>query len=367
MSYPNPNWPQQPQQPRPNDPFSPFQPQGGGFYPPPPSGGGPRPMVVLGFLGAGAALLALLCCGGVVYLVQPPKVSAAARQPFDYSSVPVPPLPDREEPDELEPGVLHYEISLGEAGGFYSTPGHGGYMYLYLPRGEHAPGSLPCILITAAGSTGLAGMEVFDEDEPEHVPYVKAGYAVLAYEMDGPDYTDDDDIGGMREPYEAFRASRAGLVNARNALEYALAKVPEVDRKHIYAAGHSSAATHALLFAEHEPRLAGVLAYAPAVDLPKWFGARLRVLSFFLPGVADFVTQSSPSTHVERLKCPTFLFHAEDDSNCPIADSRWLAERLKAQGTDVTLVTVPTGEHYDSMIEEGIPAGIGWLRERTGK
>lgn len=364
MSYPNPNWPQQPQQ---NSPFSPFQQQtGGGFYPPPPQKSGGSWLVVLAFLGAGALLLGVLCCGGIAYVAQPPRVSAAARQPFDYSGVPLPPLPDRPEPDDHIPGVLHYEILLGdEAGGFYDTPGHGGYLYLYLPPGEHAPGSLPCILITAAGSTLLAGMEVVDGDEPEHIPYVQAGYAVLAYELDGPDYTDEDDIRAMREPYEAFRDSRAGLVNARNALEYVLAKVPEVNPKQIYAAGHSSAATHALLFAAHEPRLAGVIAYAPAVDLPKWFGPRLRVFSFFLPGVADFITQSSPSTHIERLKCPTFLFQAEDDSVCELADTKSFADRLKAQGTDVTLVTVPTGDHYDAMIDEGIPGGIGWLREQA--
>jgi dipeptidyl aminopeptidase/acylaminoacyl peptidase len=109
------------------------------------------------------------------------------------------------------------------------------------------------------------------------------------------------------------------------------------------------------------------MAYAPECDLPKWFGPRLRVLSFFLPGVADFVTQSSPSTHISRLKCPTLLFHAEDDTTCDIADTQKFADQLKAQGTDVTLVTVPTGEHYQSMIDEGIPAGIRWLRERTGK
>jgi pimeloyl-ACP methyl ester carboxylesterase len=83
-----------------------------------------------------------------------------------------------------------------------------------------------------------------------------------------------------------------------------------------------------------------------------------------MPGVVDFVTQSSPTTHAAQLKCPTFLFHAQDDSNCPIADTNAFAEQLKRQGTDVKYVTVPSGEHYDSMINEGIPAGIEWLKER---
>ncbi len=59
--------------------------------------------------------------------------------------------------------------------------------------------------------------------------------------------------------YEAFRAADAGLINARNALEYTLAKVPEVNAKQLFSVGHSSAGTLALLFAEHEPRLQAAL------------------------------------------------------------------------------------------------------------
>jgi dipeptidyl aminopeptidase/acylaminoacyl peptidase len=255
-------------------------------------------------------------------------------------------------------------VAIGDAdGGFYEQPGHGGYMYLYLPPGEHAPQSLPCILIAPAGSTLLAGMDLGNGDEPEHIPYVKAGCAVLAYELDGPCY-DDSDVDELRDAYQAFRDARAGLVNGRNALEYVLAKMPEVDPARIYAAGHSSAATQALLLAAHEPRLAGVIAYAPATNLPKRMGPQMPLFRFVLPGVVDFVTQSSPSTHVAAIKKPVFLFHAEDDSNCPIADTRAFADKLKAQGTDVKLVTVATGDHYDSMIDEGIPAAIEWLRER---
>jgi dienelactone hydrolase len=343
-----------------------YQAPGGGFYGPPPkkSGGGSSLLIILGVIGAGAALLFVVCCGGIMYLGRPPVASAAAKQPFMYAEVPPPDFPDRSESKELEPGVTQYIIELGEDdGGFYETPGHGGYLYLYLPTGEHPPKSLPCILIAPAGSTMLAGMDLVEEDEPEHIPYVKAGCVVLSYELDGPCF-DDTDIDEQREAFEAFKESRAGLVNARNALEFVLAKVPEVDPARIYAAGHSSAATHALLFAQHEPRLAGVMAYAPACDLPKRMKPQLAIFRFIMPGVVDFATQSSPSTHAERLKCPTFLFHAQNDDTCEFADTSALAEKLKRQGTDVNFVSIPSGEHYESMINEGIPAGIEWLKQR---
>ena len=310
--------------------------------------------------GGGILLLVLLCCGGVAYIASPPAASAAAQQPFTFSDVAFPAFPERGELSVVAPQVQAVSISLGSEGGFYSAPGMGGKMILYLPPGDHAQKSLPCILITGAGSDLLSGMTLSDEDEPEHLPYVQAGFAVLAYELDGPS-SDDDGDDSMQRSFEAFRASRAGLVNARNALEYVLQKVPEVNPNKVFAAGHSSAATHALLFAEHEPRLAGVIAYAPAVNLPKRFGFLLRALATEIPAVVDFAAQSSPHTHRERLKCPTFLFHAEDDSTCPIAETKTLSRQLKKQGTDVTLVTVKTGDHYDSMIDEGIPAAIQWL------
>jgi dienelactone hydrolase len=339
------------------------------FYPPPPqkSSGGKGIWIALAVGGGGLVVVLVACCGFIGWLVQPATASAAAKKPFSYADVPLPPFPDRGEPDNSEPGVIWHEIFLGDEGGFYDPPGHGGYMYLYLPEGQHQPKSLPCILHTGAGTTLLQGVELEGEgNPPEYIPYVKAGYAVLLYDMDGPVY-DDEDVEEMREAFQAFKGSRAGLVNARNAIEFLLAKVPEVNPAQIYSSGHSSAATHALLLAEHEPRLAGVIAYAPAVDLPKWFAPRLGVLRLLMPGVVDFVTQSSPSTHVSRLKCPTFLFQAEDDSICDVAETQIFADQLKAQGTDVTFIRVPTGDHYDAMVNEGLPAGVKWLQEHAKK
>lgn len=339
------------------------------FYPPPPRPSGPNwLLIILGVMGGGVLLVGLACCGGVAFLAQPPKASAQAKVPFSVAEIPPPFFPERGAAEEYQPEIIRHTVMLGgQTGGYYSAPGHGGYLYVYLPPGEHAPASLPCVLICGAGSDLLSGMSLGEGDVPEHLPYVQAGCAVLAYELDGPNSNEDVDPDAMRKAFEAFAASRAGLVNGRNALEYVLAKVPEVDPSQIYAAGHSSAATHALLFAEHEPQLAGVIAYAPAIYLPERFEETMgmRLVSILVPGSVDFVTKSDPATHIAQLKCPALLFHAEDDGNCPIESTRKFADQLQQQGTDVTLITVPTGDHYKSMINEGIPAGIRWLRERA--
>jgi dienelactone hydrolase len=341
----------------------------GPYGPPPPKNSGPNwVLIILGVLGGGAILVVAACCGGIMWLGSPPKASPQASQPFEVISVSPPPFPERGlNRTTLEPGITREEVSFGARGGFYNPPGNGGILWIYLPEGQHAPGSLPCILICGAGSTLLEGMSLTDRDAdgdgdvPEHLPYVKAGFAVVAYEIDGPGDSDDNP-----RAYDAFRQSRAGLVNARNALEYVLAKVPEVNSKQIYSAGHSSAGTMSLLFAEHEPRLAGCIAYAPCTDVPA-FIVRIRTLSFTHQGIADFVVQSSPNTHESRLNCPVFLFHAEDDGNVDVEETEEFAARLKQRGRDVTLKIVPTGDHYDSMIDEGIPAAIQWLKTKTNK
>ncbi len=331
----------------------------GAYGPPPPKNSGPNwVLIILGILGGGGILFAAACCGGIFWLASPPKASVQASQPFEVVTVPLPAFPDRGlNRHTMEAGVTREEVSFGARDGFYSPPGHGGILWIYLPEGQHPPGSLPCVLICGAGSTLVQGMSLGDSDVPEHLPYARAGIAVVAYELDGP-----GERGGMEtRPYETFKQSRAGLVNARNALEYTLAKIPEVNPSRIYSAGHSSAGTMALLFAEHEPRLAGCLAYAPCCDMQRQYpGMRLRVHSGALPGLADFVVQSSPRTHESRLNCPLFLFYAQDDYGA--ADLPDFADRLKQQGKDVTFVVVPAGGHYDSMIREGVPKGIEWIK-----
>lgn len=375
-----------------NDPLfggrNPFAPQAPGGFSPPPSYGGPsggqpgwqepnRPKgsntvwIVLGLVGLLFAGAFVVCCGGVAWLGSVPKPSAAAKQPFDLAAIPIPPLPAMREPlPSPAAGVELFMIPWNDQeGGYYATPGHGGYLYLYLPSGTHVPRSLPCVIIAGAGSTLMHGMDLLideDGDMPEHLPYVQAGFAVLAYELDGPDNLDSDDA--EARAYKAFRASCAGLVNARNALEYLLAKVPEVNPNQIYAAGHSSAGTAALLFAEHEPRITGVLAYAPCTDVETFQQAGLiRLQSLVMPGLIDFLCQSSPKTHVGRLKQPVFLFHTQDDDMSPFHKSREFVQMLQAQGTEVTFEIAPTGEHYDAMLDEGLPKGIDWLKQRTGK
>lgn len=255
---------------------------------------------------------------------------------------------------EIEPGIRSCEVFLPRAGGVRR-------LWIYLPARPSGK-KLPCVLIAPAGSHLFDGASLGDGSRPEHLPYARAGFAVVAYEVDGdlPEHASGREV---LTAARAFREADAGLVNAREALSYALARIPGIDPHRLYTAGHSSAATLSLLVAENEPRVTACIAYAPVCDVPARLGERLLgALSRAIPGYEGFIERRSPQAGVARLRCPVFLFHADDDANVPTREVARFAAALRRTNPRVALVRVSTGNHYRSMIQQGIPRAIDWLR-----
>ncbi|HVV99346.1 MAG TPA: prolyl oligopeptidase family serine peptidase [Planctomycetaceae bacterium] len=285
--------------------------------------------------------------------------AADAGEPFPVATIPVPLMPKFEQKHGLQ--------ITGYSGDDLRVPGALTSLHVHMPPGDYEDHSLPCVLIAPAGSNLLTGMHETMDDHVEQMPYLNAGYVVVGYSLDGavsPNASDQD----MAFAYSHFAGACAGLVNARNALEFVLARIPSVDPERIYVAGHSSAGTLALLFAEHEPRIKGCIAYAPAADVETRLAPVLndRNSVRLLKGVQAFAKRSSPKTHAARMNCPVFLFHARDDSNVPISDTRAFAQLLQTSGKQAVMFEVATGDHYDSMIQQGIPQGIAWLQTLPG-
>jgi predicted Zn finger-like uncharacterized protein len=320
----------------------------------------------------GAAATGLLCCGGIFLflggLMSPPVASAAAGEPFPVETVRAPAFPEIANPQILQDGaILIYQIDLGTVNPGNSQPAGRMKLRVYLPGGEHAERSLGGVLVGPAGTNLMTGNDLDDASyHTETLPYAQAGYAAIAYSLDGPVPAGADASSGpvLVNCYRDFSAAFAGLANARLALEFVLARLPQIDPQRIFAAGHSSAGTLALLFAEHEPRLKGCIAYAPAVDIESHLSVMTRIplLRDQLPGLVDFAKRSSPKTHLARLKCPVFLFWALDD---PLEGGDALTEfggELTRLGRKVTIKTVPTGGHFEPMVNPGISLAIEWLR-----
>lgn len=318
--------------------------------------------LILGYLQVAAIIGVCTLAAAGAY--QGMKDQRDAAKPWAMAAIPVrqfPPLPAMRSLGTT--GVKVGQVRLRDGSGPAATMA----MRLYLPAGAHTDGSLSCVLVAPAGTNLLSGADL-DEEGPaayhdECLPYAEKGIAAVLYSLDGNAPEDGASTAETTKAYEAFRAAKGGLANARNALEFVLARMPEVDPSRIYAAGHSSAGTVALLFAAHEPRLAGCLAYAPVADVEA-FHQDLRANPFSgiaFPGVNLFIRQSSPMTHAGRFTKPILLFHAADDERVSSEDLTRFANAVKAKGGSVKLEQVPTGGHYDAMIDLGIPAGIRFI------
>jgi dipeptidyl aminopeptidase/acylaminoacyl peptidase len=162
------------------------------------------------------------------------------------------------------------------------------------------------------------------------------------------------------EPYtKAYIEADGGLVNGRVAIDYALENLPEVDPDRLYACGHSSAGGQALALSWEDKRIRACCAYDSSIDIVRWWDN--PAMAFLIPDLPDFATRKSALVHAEDFRCPVLIFHAEDDSVVPFHDAERLCEKLHQFGKDVTFEHVPTGDHYDGMIQDGIPDGIKFM------
>lgn len=237
------------------------------------------------------------------------------------------------------------------------TVREGRRLWLYVPC-DRAPHAL--VVVPPAGSNLISGMSLSEGDRPEHLPYARAGFAVVSFDIAGAIESDEPEA--FYEAIVAFVRDRAGLLSARTALDWALAEVPSLDSQRIYAAGHSSAATLVLLLGAVEERIRAVAAFAPVTDLETHFAEVLPELEPVFTQIREFVQAISPVRHAQLLaQMPVFLFHGLDDEIASPRESEALFQAMTGRNAHSVHVTT-RGDHYQPMIDEGIPRAIAWLK-----
>lgn len=260
-------------------------------------------------------------------------------------------LPPDPPPRLIEAKVRFHQVTLSK---FAEHP----RLWVYEPVDDHRVH--PCIFIAAAGSPLITGMSLSEGDQAEHLPYARAGFTVVAYDVSGQ--------GAPADPIASklFAKRRLGIDNGKAAIDAALAH-EAIDPLRLYAVGHSSAATLALQLAADDSRIRGCVAFAPVTDEQKWVDmVAMSQVQVNAPNMPALIAQYSPMANIENLRCPVMLFTASDDKTVPTSTVETYADKLKAVNHDVSLVSVTSGGHYDSMIKKGIPAAIEWLqRSRT--
>jgi dipeptidyl aminopeptidase/acylaminoacyl peptidase len=233
-------------------------------------------------------------------------------------------------------------------------------VWIYRPAST-ATGPRPVILIASAGTPLIWGMKLGDGDRAEHLPWAERGYLVVAYSIDG--HVDNPQNTRMiRAGIRAYLRAHAGLDNARAALKLALASEPRADPTRVYAVGHSSAATLALRAGTELPQIKAIIAFNPITDVEARVAAFRQELRQIDRGAMTILRDSSPMEHVAALRAkPVFLFHSITDEAVPVAESARLALAMKPHADATRVVLVPAGDHYHSMLEQGIPAAMAWL------
>jgi dipeptidyl aminopeptidase/acylaminoacyl peptidase len=255
---------------------------------------------------------------------------------------------------EIQPGVYFYKTSYTGENGVATN------LYVYLPKARK--GDVPAVVVAAAGAPAFAGKSLETGDQLEHIPYAQAGFIVVGYETDGA-YDESKGQLGMIAAARKFKESDSGLKNGQSAVEYAT-RLSGVKEDCIFTAGHSSAGTMALRVAQADPRVKACVAYAPAVEVVERLQPQMKLLNTVIPGYAAHVKSRSPAEFAQTLRKPTFFFHADDDTTVPKTEADNFVKAAMLAHRDITYWTTPTGGHYDSMISEGIPKGIEFLKKQ---
>jgi len=260
-------------------------------------------------------------------------------------------------PAEIEAGIWREEVRLREKG---DAP----RLWIYRPAGamlRHPKQKFPCVFMAPSGTTVTSGAALSDHLRETHLPFARAGMIVVAYELDG---LSDDQAQAARD----FQRARMGLSNSRAAISYALEHIAGVDSKRLYAVGHSSGGTIALQTAEHDSRIRACVAFAPACNFsfPEAGGGVFENAAeqeAAVPGFSAFLKGLMPQNNVAKIKCPLFLFSADDDHVVSAPEVQGFALAARKAGVHLTFLRVPEGGHSQAMLDVGIPAAIQWLEK----
>jgi dienelactone hydrolase len=240
-------------------------------------------------------------------------------------------------------------------------------LWIFRPAGSHAEKSLPCLLVTPGNLRMIFGVSLEYDDPEEYEEYVKQGFVVVVYSLDGieegkPDASEEETFNDAVRAIKAFKASNGGLANAQQALDYVSKNLPEVDPQRLYAFGGGSGGSVALRFAAAEPRISAVYALGPITDVtnrPSDEGD-LAKLTEQIPDIRDFVREVSPITHVGKMRTPIFIYQPGLDFLDTKASVEAYCKTLTDAGLNVTYLLGPSD--LATLMKEEVPPGITWLK-----
>ena len=192
------------------------------------------------------------------------------------------------------------------------------------------------------------GFAMSAEDWEMSRPYRDAGFVVMMPALRGEN--------GQAGDYSMFYNEVSDVLQAANFLS----KVPYVDAKHIFLAGHSVGGTLAQLCALTSSRFRAAASFSGATDPLAWSKGQPQVVPFDASQTREFQMRSSLA-FATSFKCPTRLYFGDQEDWCA-APSQSTAQKARGKGLDVEAVSVP-GDHF-SEVPQAMKASIAFFRQK---
>jgi dipeptidyl aminopeptidase/acylaminoacyl peptidase len=206
------------------------------------------------------------------------------------------------------------------------------------------------------------GLAFGNDDWDQSKPFRDAGYVVMMPTLRGEN--------NQPGTFSLFYDEVDDVLAAADALE----KLPYVDSKRMYLAGHSSGATLTLLTALTSPRFRAAGAFSGSPDQTNWAavrsnmpgfqGIRMEVVPFDEENEKEFHMRS-PLAFAESFKCPVRVYYGDQETYFK-ACSEKLVEKAKKKKLDVEAVEVP-GDHFSlaktGAVNNAIPKCIEFFQK----
>jgi dipeptidyl aminopeptidase/acylaminoacyl peptidase len=205
--------------------------------------------------------------------------------------------------------------------------------YLTLPPGSDGK-NLPAIVMPhgGPGSRDEWGFDWLSQY------YAARGYAVLQ-----PQFRGSAGFGSAWFQKNGFQSWRSAVGDVADAGRW-LTKQGIADPSKLAIVGLSYGGYAALQSQVLDPNLfKAVVAIAPVTDLDllrdEYQGSAAKLNADRFIGRGAHVEEGSPARHAAAFKAPVLMFHGVNDTNVGVEESRTMAERLRAAGKPVELVT----------------------------
>jgi dienelactone hydrolase len=180
------------------------------------------------------------------------------------------------------------------------------------------------------------GFATSEQDWQMIQPYRDAGYVVMMPALRGENGQDGN--------YAMFYNEVDDVLHAADYLS----RVPGVDSKHLYLAGHSVGGTLTLLTTMTTDRFRAAASFSGSPDQIAWSKHQPEVIPFDPNNLREFQMRS-PIAYATSFKCPVRLYFGSEEKGFGYF-SRTTADLAKQKNLDVEAVAIP-GDHVSEVPE----------------